>query len=127
MSTQNMEVENLIPKKHAKQPDFGVGTRLWRPVEATGSKRGVTQKEIQSPIFEKDRQSYIVRATWGQGFTNHGWVAVGTNDRGLVCFCRDEIPEDWTYFEVTKVADNKKSAFVKPVVGPEDELLEQYY
>jgi len=53
-------------------------------------------------------------------------AAYGKVKRGLVCLCRQPIPEDWIAFEVVGVAKSQKAAFVKPVRGNTAELLAAY-
>ena len=53
-------------------------------------------------------------------------AAYGKVKRGLVCLCRQPIPEDWIAFEVVGVAKSQKAAFVKPVRGNTTELLAAY-
>ena len=46
--------------------------------------------------------------------------------KARVCICRQEVPTNWIYFEVTGFGTGGKVTFVRPVVGEKKELLKQY-
>lgn len=90
-----------------------IGDKLWRPVQ---------DGEVVDPDFgeRNDRGQLILRA---QELGNI-WVAVPNGNPGMVCFCREEIPEGWTFMMV--VAVSKKTLFVEPRVGSQKDLLDAH-
>ena len=91
------------------------GDKIWRPV---------VDGEIINIDFGEpnDRGQTIMRTQrWGDK-----WVIVDNNSAGIVCFCRNAIPDDWTFMLVVAVSKNKKTLFVEPRSGDSKDLLDAH-
>lgn len=130
-------------------PPFKIGERIWRPVLRQRLPDGTVKLLVDEPEFDQRDGSWRFRAcpvidTAGGAKTvnrerdeiayylpsaaadlEHTWV-VSLTRFGLVCFSRQPVPENWTYFEVVGLAKSHRAAFVKPVAGDMQELLAQY-
>ena len=104
---------------------FEVGTKLLRPVTLYNTGR----KEMHNIQFQKtDRGSYLIRAQM-PSFTFCTDCAVATDYKkgSMVCFCNELVlPDNWIYFVITGFSKDKKTAFVKSVVGSQEELYSHY-
>ena len=131
-------------------PPFKIGERIWRPVLRQTLQDGTVKLLVDEPEFTQRDGSWSFRAcpvsdtAGGTKIVDrarddvayylssvapdpeHTWVASLTRF-GLVCFSRQPVPENWTYFEVVGLAKNHRAAFVKPVAGDLQELLAQYH
>lgn len=111
-----------------------VGTKLYREVFVyqDGGKeidpcRGGFDENL--PDRSGYKTGFVFRVSEGLGFRRPNWVVNSgslsqTFNKGLICFCRQPIPDDWTYFEV--IHAGKNHVVVKPVVGDKEELLAMY-
>lgn len=93
-------------------PALQVGNRIWRNVDAD---------TVTQPRFDESRGCRLFNAAYS--FDRRGWFL--SSGYGIVCFCFEEIPENWTYFRVERVDKNR--AFVSPQVGSEQELIRRSY
>ncbi len=108
------------------KPMIGVGSILWRGV-SLNMQTGVKLIEYK-PMRSPSGKEFVLRAIYGAGYCTkdpQDWI-IGNHTRGLVCFCAEEIPADWTWFEVVEMSEDRTSAIVKPVVGDKKALLDRY-
>lgn len=103
--------------------NWKIGDKIARIVVASAT---LPLKICTDYKFEKtERNSYILRAMTHKSFWNTIPIVV-TTGVGVVCFCKEEIPYNWIYFEVIGVSKSGKALFVKPVTGTFTDLLEYY-
>ena len=109
------------------KPDpIGIGSKILRPVKCY---ENGNRELINLEPSNTDTGYRVLKASRYVGnpicyYTKH-WIATKPSiSNSLVCFCSEEIPNDWIYLEVVGMAKNKKSCFVKPVCGTLQDLLQ---
>jgi hypothetical protein len=127
-------------------PPLKVGERIWRPAFRRQVDLNTYKILVDEPSFEQKDGCWMFRACrnddvapadrevkpgiiarWLRAKDEpHDLWTASLSKFGLVCFSREEVPRNWTYFEVTGLAQNNHAAFVKPVAGAMKELLAQY-
>jgi hypothetical protein len=99
---------------------LSVGARIYRPARLAGSEAD-RRVELESPTMKDFGDGTVMlRAVPREGYLPD-WLAVPwETPGGRVCVCDEQIPADWTYFEVL-FADVNFVA-VSPVAGDLEEL-----
>ena len=101
--------------------DLTVGTKIYRPARVVAEGDGALRVELETPGMQHfDDGATMLRAVPDAGLAPDWRVAPWREAGGRVCVCDEEIPADWTYFEVL-FADVNFVA-VSPVAGDLEEL-----
>lgn len=108
------------------------GQKIYRDVVVTvlGDEVSMEMEFAKTPVtgeFEVNSKNsedgFVFRATESEkGFL----VANPQGEAGLVCFCSDEIPDDYTHFIITDILAGGSCVHVKPISGSLDALLEKF-
>jgi len=101
---------------------FEVGTKILREVDTSG----YPSKLVDSVFDETDSGDLVFKAVFENGSSFPVATPIEEGTKGMTCFCREELPEDWIYFEVVRLNRQGKSVMVKPVSGSEDDLYAIY-
>ena len=123
-ATLPIKEEVVRPSDTSVSMPIKEGDKIVRPVVFFNTGR----KLVLSPTFTKnEKKAAVIRVSppfIGKFFTKH---STATNDKnGLVCFCNANIPENWIYFTIEKLAKSKNYAIVSFKKGTEEELFELY-
>ena len=104
--------------------DLTVGTRIYRPVRLTGAGEGA-RVAAASPTMQDFGDGTVMLRAKPDPALAPDWIAVPWEEPGgRVCVCDEDIPADWTYFEVL-FADVNFVA-VSTVAGDLEELRRRY-
>lgn len=101
---------------------FQIGTKILREIDDTSYPAKVLDPEFE----ETDSGDLIFKAVFENGNSHPVALPIVEGTKGMTCFCRDELPDDWIYFEVVRLNRQGKSVMVKPVSGSDEELFELY-
>lgn len=107
-----------------------VGERILRAVRVAQDELSLKAPKFNKILIEQEfkkneRGSFTFRAIRDM-MADEQFVAHADADRGLVCFCNQEIPEGYTHFIIEKVLKAGACVLVKPLEGDIDELLSMY-
>ena len=100
--------------------DLTVGTRIYRPVSLERAEEG-SRVVLASPTMQDFGDGTIMLRAKPDAALHPDWKVVNWEEPGgRVCVCDEDIPADWTHFEVL-FADVNFVA-VSPVAGDPEEL-----
>jgi hypothetical protein len=103
---------------------LAVGARIYRPARLVGAEDCV-QVVLESPSMKDFGDGTIMLRAAPREAYLPDWLAVPwETDGGRVCVCDEDIPADWTWFEVL-FADVNFVA-VSPVAGDLEELRNKH-
>jgi len=84
------------------------------------------KKTILDPEFDvRDGGGLVIKAKQVP-YSGYYFAACPSEEEGMVCFCNEDIPDDYTHFIVEKVVGKGSCAVVHPIVGNKEELLSCY-
>lgn len=107
---------------------IGMGSLILRPVSR---KQDGSTEFIDIDFAPTDTGYKVFKASRYVGnpicYYTRKWIATKpTINKSLVCFCAQDIPDDWIAFEVVGFSKKKRSCFVKPVKGTMKDLLQHF-
>lgn len=107
-----------------------VGERILRAVQIAQDELSLKAPKFNKILVEQEfkkneRGSFTFRAI-RDIMADEQFVAHANADRGLVCFCNQEIPTDYTHFIIEKVLKAGACVLVKPLEGDMDELMSMF-
>lgn len=108
-----------------------VGSRIWRPVDMLPFEGKLVRIPwddllIEDSMTRSDTPKPVKILRASRRRSDQVWIAKDADSSGMFCFCFDEVPKGWTYFEIVKVHYFERSVIVRPVVGSEQELFDIY-
>jgi len=93
------------------RPRITEGDRIYRPL-VPGRSDDLVSFEPKLDVTE--RGDVLVRARYCGEIGLNRWIALGSCEMGIACFCRSDVPDDWDFFTVTVVLKNGSVAIVEP-------------
>jgi len=97
-----------------------VGEIIWRPVKVVDGLSVIPGL----PIKREGGGAAVFRVQRGALHTKSADTLHMADERGFVCFCKQDVPEEVGCFQVTHVGE--RSALVEPVVCSLDDILRRY-